>query len=185
MRLKTIGLLLAACAITPALTTSTVHAASNPSLAHFEGRILDLRVSWEEATACSTDGANTFCFRTEAEMDAFVAKTTGINPSVRVGISVLGVNLSLLVCSPSVKVWQGASFTGTPTLAMVNHGFYNLSSYGFDNITSSYKNFGTCDSTFYDTTGGSTAYPGYTGPGASASSMSVGWDNRVGSIDID
>src|SRR5262245_38026115 len=45
----------------------------NPSLAVFGDRIIDLRVSWEDATACASDGSSTFCFLTAAERDDFVA----------------------------------------------------------------------------------------------------------------
>ena len=38
-------------------------------IAAFDGGWIDLTKGWGEATACSSDGASTVCFHTEAEMD--------------------------------------------------------------------------------------------------------------------
>ncbi len=181
MRLKTIGLLLAALVALPAVGASAAPARANPSLAHFEGRTIDLRVSWEEATACTSDGVATWCFRTEAEMDAFLAaqgKPTGV-----IDVRLLGIEVSVaLSCSPSVRVYAATSYIGT-TINLTTAGVaHNMSTYGLDNQVSSYK-VGACDAEFYDganRTG--TAYPGNTNAWALGPSMTLGWDNRVSSI---
>ena len=60
----------------------------------------------------------------------------------------------------------------------------NLSTYGFDNDTSSYR-VGACASTFWAGASGSgSVYPGPTGANASASSMLSGWNNVVSSVYI-
>jgi hypothetical protein len=68
---------------------------------------------------------------------------------------------------------------------LTSRGAYiNLSTYGFDNDTSSYK-VGACASYFYDGAGGGTPlYPGTTTANSSATSMLTGWDNRVSSVYI-
>jgi hypothetical protein len=62
--------------------------------------------------------------------------------------------------------------------------YINLSTYGFDNITSSYQ-VGACGSTFYDGASGvAPTYPGPTGANAASATMLTSWDNRVSSVYI-
>ena len=89
----------------------------------------------------------------------------------------------LLSCSTSLRLYKNTSFGGT-VLALSQRGIgIPLASYGFDNVTSSYK-IGACSSTFFDGAIGSTTYPGNTSAGAQATSMLSGWDNRVSTVYI-
>ena len=163
------------------LTTPAARAAAQDagvSIASFEGGYIDLRDGWGEATACTTDNVTTECFRTEAELDKFVIDTASLTNLTIDDLIILST------CSTSLKLYANTSYGGA-TLALSTRGtFLNLSSWGFDNITSSYK-IGACSATFYDgANGGAPTYPGNTSAGASATSMLSGWDNRVGSVYI-
>lgn len=139
--------------------------------ARFEGRWINLSEDWDEAHACTIapDGAR--CYRSEAEMDA---NEGGIEP---------GEAAPRATCASKLRLYDGTSYGGD-VLELQTRGVYlNLSSYSFDNKTSSYK-IGGCSSSFYDTTTGSGLYPGNTGANVWASSMQSGWNNRIGSVYI-
>ena len=140
-------------------------------IAAFDGGWIDLTKGWGEATACSSDGASTVCFHTEAEMDQTM------NASLR-------GPMPLASCSSSLRLYRSTGFAGGVLSLTTQNTYINLSAYGFDNDTSSYR-VGACASYFYDGTNGSgSLYPGATGAGASASSMVSGWDNRISSVYI-
>lgn len=146
-------------------------------IASFEGGWINLAEGWGEATACTSDGVTAECYRTEAEMNA------ASHPSVGATARSVGI-VPLLACASSLKLYRSTSFTGA-VLQLTSRGAYiNLSTYGFDNDTSSYK-VGACTSYFYDgASGGTPLYPGTTTANSSATSMLTGWDNRVSSVYI-
>lgn len=60
----------------------------------------------------------------------------------------------------------------------------NLSNYGFDNLTSSYK-VGGCDTEFYSSANlGGSLYTGSTGAGSQEPLLLSGWNNVVSSVYI-
>lgn len=142
-------------------------------IAWFDGQWIDLSEGWGAATACTSDGVTTTCFRSESEMDRAIG---AIASSFTV--------VPLASCASSLRLYRSTSFGGA-VLQLTTRGVYiNLSAYGFDNDTSSYK-VGACASYFYDgANGGSPLYPGATGANSSATSMLSGWDNRVSSVYI-
>ena len=155
---------------------------SNPSIALFEDRYIDLRVSWEEATACTTDGSTTVCFRTEAEMDDYLG--SGAASLLAGAARLIGGVVPLTACSASLKLYADLGYTGSVVNLSTRFTTLNLSGLGFDNITTSYK-VGPCSSTFYEGANLSgSAYPGNTSAFAQAVSMLSGWDNRVSSVYI-
>lgn len=166
--------LLTASGLAPVSPTSA--APPRGVVASFEGGWINLADGWGEATACTSDGVTTSCFRTEAEMDVAAAATGGDVQSVGIAPQV--------ACVSSLKLYRSASFTGS-VLQLTTRGTYiNLSTYGFDNDTSSYQ-VGACTAYFYDgASGGTPLYPGATGANSSAASMLTGWDNRVSSVYI-
>lgn len=152
---------------------SSAGAQSAGSLATFEGQVLDLSIGWGEARACSTDGTTTQCFRSEAEMDRILGSgpTTG-------GVSTMATCLSYL------RLYRSTSYGGAVLQLATQYTFLNLSAYGFDNDTSSYR-VGSCNAYFYDgANGGTPLYTGNTAANASAATMLTGWDNRVSSVYI-
>ena len=110
-------------------------------------------------------------------MDAAI----GAMPAVS---STTGPRATLAACSSSLRLYDGASFTGT-VLAFVSTGtLINLSTYGFSNMTTSYK-VGNCSALFYDGANGSgTQYPGNTTANSQAPAMVLGWNNRISTFDM-
>lgn len=95
-----------------------------------------------------------------------------------------GGPVPLASCSSSLRLYRSTGYAGGVLNLSTRNTSINLSAYGFDNDTSSYK-VGACAATFYDGAGGGPpVYPGSTGAGASASTMASGWDNRIGSVYI-
>lgn len=138
-------------------------------IASFEGRPINLAESWEEATACTTDGVTARCYRSEAEMDAIEGRADD-------GLA--------RACTPTVRLWSNTGQSGQVLKITSQYTNVDLAPLGFDNITSSYK-VGGCNSYMYDGAGGGAPqYPGTTSAGASYSSMASGWDNRVSSFYI-
>lgn len=107
-------------------------------------------------------------------MDAYLASTTGADSSAE--------SSALAACSTTLRLYDGTGYA-TPVLSLSSRGVWtNLSSYGFDNRTSSYR-VGACAAFFAENaSGGGSWYPGSTAAGAQSSSMVSGWDNRVSSI---
>lgn len=167
---------------TAALTMTAVLASPNPHVsaadsvgipATFEGTTIDLQEGWGAARACTSDGTSTTCYRSEAAMDratAEAARSIEITP--------------FAACSSSLRLYRSTSYGGSVLQLTTRGTVINLSGYGFDNDTSSYR-VGACSAGFYDGSGGGApTYPGSTGANASATSMVSGWDNRVSSVYI-
>ena len=142
-------------------------------MAAFEGAWINLANGWGEATACTSDGLTTQCYRTEQEMDATTSVRSFSMPIV-----------PLASCASSQRLYRSTSYGGAVLQLTTRSVYNNLSSYSFDNDTSSYK-VGACDSYFYDgASGGTPLYTGTTAANSSATSMLTGWDNRVSSVYI-
>lgn len=168
----------------PAAGASPQGEGTGPSFASFEGTVIDLREGWGEATACVSDGVSTECFRTEAELDAVLGGAEEPVSAVGAAAASGGPVALALSCGGQLRLWSGNSYSGS-VLAFTTRGvILNLSSYGFDNVTSSYA-VGPCSSTFYaGANGGGGTYPGSTSAGSSSAVMVSGWNNVVSSIYI-
>lgn len=155
--------------------------AESAAFASFNGTTIDLRVTWGTATACHTDGRTTQCYRSEREMDT--ALGVAGTPTGSAGL-VRGPAAALAACSSSVRLYSGTSYTGSVLSFTTRFTFINLSTYGYDNVTSSYK-VGACSSSFYDGVAGTgSVYPGNTSANVQYPSMVTGWNDRVSSIYI-
>lgn len=159
-------------------SSSRAVSASAASFAGFEGRTIDLRSGWGAATACQTDGHTTQCWATEAEMD----RAIGAMPVGTPATDGQSNTAALATCSSSLRLYSGLSYTGS-VLALTSTGtLINLSTYGFDNTTTSYK-VGACSALFYDGANGSgSQYPGSTSAFSQSASMATGWNDRVSSV---
>jgi hypothetical protein len=173
------GVVVTAFAFVGSLVPWTVAGAGDvetSSLSHavFEEGTLDLTSSWGEAEVCIELTDHAECFRSEAELSE---EFPAFAPSP-------GDVVTLASCSSSLRLYRSTGFTGG-TLVLTTRGVvHNLSAYGFDNDTSSYR-VGACASTFWAGASGSGAvYPGPTGAFASASQMLIGWNNAVSSVYI-
>lgn len=162
------------------VTTPTPDEASEPWVAEYEGEEIDLRFGWETAKACATDGVTTTCYDSEAEMAAALGSvaTATPDPSAPAGSS----GLLRASCSSYLRLYTGTNYTGSVLALTTRLWVLNLSDYGFNNVTSSYK-VGGCSSTFYDlSNAGGTVYGGGSGAWDQAASMPSGWDNRISSV---
>ncbi len=172
----------AAVAVTAAITSPSVAPAgarvpepvygqTEGVIADFEGRRINLAEGWGDAEACRSDEEGTRCYRSVTQM--FNAEHLFANAGA----------IAASTCSGDVNLYRDTSYGGTVLSLNTRSVVINLATYGFDNVTSSYK-IGPCDSRFYDTTTGSGLYPGTTTANTVAASMASGWDNRIGSIAI-
>lgn len=146
--------------------------------AWFEGRFIDLAVDWEGATACSIGPQISVCFQTEAEMDEALNSSDLLRAESAEPIQPFSV------CSTSLRLYDGISYTGTVVNFSTRVTFINLSGYGFDNLTSSYKVGGCSVNMYSKASGGGSSYPGNTAANAQSASMSTGWNNLVSSVFI-
>lgn len=170
------------------LTISTISAApgrqaSAQAIAHsastawYEDHWIDLSESWEGAGACNIGPSGSVCYDSETEMDQDLASTLGAASSTEQ----LAPASS---CSSSLRLYDGTSYSGSVLNLYTRFTSINLSTYGFDNLTSSYR-VGACAASFYSGASGSgTLYPGNTGANASSASMTAGWNNVVSSVYI-
>lgn len=149
-----------------------------PWIADFEGIEIDLRDGWDGAKACLTDGITTECFDTEAEMLAAAGVSATAPPSPA------GSGFRRSSCSSFLRLYSGSYYNGSVLGLNTRFSVMNLSSYGFNNITSSYR-VGDCGSAMWDASNGTSGlYPGNTSAGVSAGVMQSGWDNRISSVYI-
>lgn len=149
-----------------------------PWIADYEGVEIDLRVDWDDARACETDGIETTCYDTESEMVAALADE-GLT-AAPAGAS----GFKRLSCSSYLRLYTGTGYTGSVLALTTQFAYLNLSSYGFNNVVSSYK-VGGCSAAFFDlTNGGAPQYGGATSAYQWSTSMLLGWDNRVSSVFI-
>ena len=153
--------------------------AGGPSQAMFEGAVIDLVEGWGQAGACAELGVRVECFRTEAQLLAAHPEL-----GAAVGISAYTEAVAASACSSSLRLYRTSGYTGGALYLTTRSVVHNLSSFGFDNDTSSYR-VGACASAFYSGANLSgSQYPGSTVAYASASSMVGGWENVVSSVII-
>jgi hypothetical protein len=158
----------------------------NPSEAIFEQGKIDLGESWGEATACIEFDDRTECFRTEDELFAAYPEygSTGGASESTSAAAAPGDITPMATCSSALRLYRLIGFTGGSLVLTTRGVVLNLSTYGFDNDTSSYQ-VGACASTFWAGASGSgSVYPGPTGAFASASTMLSGWNNVLSSVYI-
>jgi hypothetical protein len=172
------GLLVAgALAAGLGIAPTPAEALSSGSAARFEGRIIDLRAGWGAARACIEHDGVVDCYRSEKQMLAAHPQASG-GVSQLAGASVAAA----AACSSSLRLYDGTSFGGQVLTLTTRQTTLNLSSYGFDNLASSYK-VGACATSLYASANlGGSAYPGSTAANSSASSMLSGWNNTVSSV---
>jgi len=114
------------------------------------------------------------CFGSEKEIDARIEQLMLEDSGT----------LSLLAqCSTGLRLYDGTGYSGSVLVILDRSLWINLSLYGFDNRTSSYK-VGACSSYFAENAnGGGSWYPtSATEAWDQASSMQSGWNNRISSV---
>jgi hypothetical protein len=144
--------------------------AATGSVARFEGRWIDLRGGWGQARSCLIyPGRAPECFRTTAEMKARAASLEGsASPD--------------LSCSTPLTLHAGQYQGGATLLVYVRGLWVNLSTYSFDNRTSSFT-VGACAAELAAQSGGNgNHYQRCLYAGCVEDVMAPGWDNVVSSV---
>ena len=141
-------------------------------IASFDSGWIRLADGWGEARACTYDGTEARCYRSEAEMDRAEASMSEFDVEARADCA-----------QPTLKLYCGGSYGGS-VFQLTSRGIYHdLGLVGFSNVTSSYK-IGPCNARFYDVWSASGLYPGTTTASTWSTSMSSGWNDRVSSVYI-
>ncbi len=147
----------------------------------FEGGTIDLAGDWGDATACLVwDAAGGVeCFRAEDQMNQRITELEG-----KLGKSEVSLAAAPR-CSGSVRLYDGALYTGDVLHVRDRLTWINLGNYGFSNRTSSFK-IGPCSSYLADYNNGDGSWysTSKTQAGDVASIMDSGWNNRISSIYI-
>ncbi len=158
---------------------------ADPTQARFEGRSIDLSRDWEEATACVELPDVVDCFRTEEQLlEAYPHLGRTPAPAAQDSTAGSGAQGFAASCSSSLRLYRGTSYSGSALYLTSRLTYHNLSSYGFDNDTSSYK-VGACSASFFaGSNGGGSTYPGSTSANSQSTSMVSGWNNVVSSVFI-
>lgn len=152
-----------------------------PYIADYEGVQIDLRDGWDGARACNTDGITTECWDSEAEM-LLALSAQGLTSTPPPEVPGASPYRRQFTCSSYLRLYTGTNFGGSVLAIATQYTVLNLSSYGFNNVTSSYK-VGACPAAMWDlNSGGAPAYGGNTGAGVWATVMLSGWDNRISSV---
>lgn len=161
---------------------------STGTLAIYDGRLIDMSKDWEGAGAClvwSEAIGTPECFDTEEQMDDRITELESLTTSVPESIGGGSAIMLAASCSGSLKLYDGTSYGGQVVSLWDRSEWLNLSIYGFDNKTSSFK-IGPCSAYFAaNADGGGSWYP-IAGTEAYdvAPTMSSGWNNVVSSIYI-
>ena len=157
---------------------------AEPWIADYEGTTIDMRDGWDGARACNTDGVTTTCWDSETEMLlALAAQGFTATPPTEPATGASTYRRQFQ-CSSYLRLYTGTNYGGSVLAIATRYSFLNLSSYGFNNVTSSYR-VGACPSVLYDlNSGGAPVYGGNTGAGVWSPTMLSGWDNRISSIYI-
>ncbi len=186
--LKLASLTLVLGAVQAVIPSSALAVQSTPSQANFHGQVVDLAHGWADARACVELGGTTECFGSEAELLSAHPDLRDVANSPLRSVTAQSPaaprSVTTATCSTSLALYRGTSFTGSVLFLTSRGVIFNLSLFGFDNDTSSYK-VGACSSSFYSSSNaGGSVYPGNTSANASSSVMSSGWDNVVSSVFI-
>ena len=152
----------------------------DPTSAVYGTETIDLAGDWGTASACVELGDVTECYDTDTELRA--AHPEVLRAARSVGVAKTAAAAGGLTCSSSLRLYNGTSYTSTILYLNTRGVIHNLSNFGFDNATSSYR-VGACAAGFYSLPGLAGAiYPGYTGANAQYASMAAGWNNVVSSV---
>lgn len=174
--LATLGVFLGALV----LAIAPASASADPVPATFQGAEVDLADGWGKAGACAELGDTVECYASEVDLlDAH--PDLAVDQTKAAG----GGGYALLAsCSSSLRLYSGTGYGGSVLYLTTRGIVHNLSSYGFDNTTSSYR-VGACSSVFAAGANlGGNIYPGSTSAWSQASSMLGGWNNVVSSVYI-
>lgn len=152
--------------------------------ATYKGRFIDLSRDWGTAHACAVLSVTDIrCFDSQGELErtlnrAHVSTTSGaqLRPLTIDAYCLNRSDLWLILYDTSNFGGNSVSFRDTGT-------WFNLSSYSFDNVTSSWKNNTYCDATAAQNADGGGSLLTLAAR-SQATSMPTGWDDVISSVEI-
>lgn len=155
---------------------------TDPGVASYEGRRIDLSRGWQGAGACavlSTDDVR--CYDTEKEMnDALAAEE---QPSSAAAVE--GASAAAAYCAGRSDLWltlyEHASFGGR-AVSFRDPGYWqNLSTWGFDKAMTSWRNNTYCLAYAAEGAGGGGAWLNLPARSSSAN-VGTAWNDRASSV---
>ena len=147
----------------------------------YNGRIIDLAVSWEGASACAVLSAtDARCFDSQEELETELGAPVG-RAEAEAAMLLLDT-YCLNRTDLFLTLYADTNYGGTSLNLVVADVWHDLSSYSFDETMSSWKNNTYCDVTAaWNAAGGGTQ----TTLAARSQASSVGsWDNNTSSVYI-
>ncbi|PKV82826.1 hypothetical protein [Streptomyces sp. TLI_146] len=148
--------------------------------ARFEGRTIDLSKDWGAAKACTIWRSQGVveCYRTQKEQEQAATKLARLRTE----------SVALASCSTPLRLYEHGEFNyngsvNGRTLSFYDRGSWqNLTDYGFNDETSSYRT-GSCGAHLAEHIGGQGYwYPGNTNAWYSEGVLYQGWNDRISSI---
>lgn len=163
-----------ASAVEPPMTTP----------AHYQGRIIDLAKGWQGARACAVLAAETRCYDSEDEQRRDLAIRL---PSVAIPVATDEQVVDVYCANRTdlaLVLYANTNYGGSSLSLYVADVWHNLSSYSFDDMTSSWRNNTYCNAT---------AATGSSGGGltttwaarSQSSDVGLAWNDVVSSVFID
>jgi len=170
----------AVLALAVVLTPVVAFAGGGPTgpIATFNGTQIDLSKGWGAAQACLVANGGVECF---ADRAGLLAREQQLSTSQS---SKTATAVATTSCSTPLRLYADASYSGRE-LDFYDEGYWqNLSTWSFDDQTSSFK-VGACAVDLADGTNGSGSwYPSGTSAGHNEATMVSGWNDRISSIFI-
>lgn len=164
-------------ASSPSGSSGLPAAAATP--ASYKGRTIDLARDWEGARACAVLSAKDIrCYQSEAEQwrDPELRRR---RQSITSEADVFCSNRTDL----SLTLYANTNYSGSSVSFFVAEVWHDLAAFGFDNVTSSWKNNTYCDATAATGTGGSGSTLTMAGRSQSADVGST-WNDVISSVRI-
>jgi hypothetical protein len=143
----------------------------------YDGRIIDLAVSWEGASACAVLSAtDARCFDSQEELETELGASAARAEAAMSLLDTYCLNRTDLL----LTLYADTNYGGSSLNLVVADVWHDLSSYSFDETMSSWKNNTYCDATAaWNAAGGGTQ----TTLGARNQASTVGsWDNNASSV---
>lgn len=164
-------------------------APSGGTIATFNGSLIDLGEDWEGAAVCIVGPevlSQPECYETEAEAEARLDQLAPSGDATAAAVDGQEpVALAASNCASYLKLYDGYFYTGA-SLWLLGRGYWrNLSLYGFDQTTSSFK-VGACSAYMADwADGGGSWYPtSHTQAYDLEPYITGGWNNDISSVYI-
>lgn len=146
----------------------------------YRGRVINLARSWEGARACAVLTPREIrCYDSEAEQWSDLARRGWRTPTAELELVTYCLNRDDL----PLTLYENTSYGGTSLSLYEANTWHDLSSLGFDNMTSSWRNNTYCDATAATGTGGTGSTLTLAGR-SQDSDVGSTWNDVISSVQI-